>query len=105
MDQGHTADARKATEVILRMRFDQDVGGRSGGEEFLGALYATQAMYLEGEEAYDQWYPKIVDALVACQNRDGSWMGHHCITGRVFCTACSVIAMLTPHKMLPMIER
>lgn len=105
MGQGRTQEARKATEVILRMRFDQDVGGRSGGEEFLGALFATQALHLEGGEAYEQWYPKIVKALVACQNRDGSWMGHHCITGRVFCTSCSVIAMLTPDKMLPMIER
>ena len=87
------------------MRFDQDVGGRSGGEEFLGALYATQALYIERGETFDRWYAKIAKALIACQNRDGSWMGHHCVTGRVFCTASSILTMLTPDRILPMIER
>jgi hypothetical protein len=105
MDLGHTEEARRATQVMLKMKFDQDVGGRHGGEEFLGAVFATQAMFLERDAGYASWYPKIVKALLACQNRDGSWTGHHCITGRVFCTACSVLAMLTPDKLLPMVER
>jgi len=24
------------------------------------------------------------------QNADGSWSGHHCITGRTFCTAAAL---------------
>ena len=105
MDLGRDADTQRATQVVLRMKFDQDVGGRHGGEEFLGALFATQALFLELDASYRAWYPKIVAALCACQNRDGSWTGHHCITGRVFCTSCSVLAMLTPDRMLPMVAR
>lgn len=106
MGEGETPEGQRATKVVTSMRFDQDVGGRSGGEEFLGALFATQALHMaEDSTVFDKWYDKITDSLVQCQNRDGSWFGHHCITGRVFCTACSIMTMLTPHKMLPMIER
>jgi len=105
MGLGHLAEIKKATRVMTRMRFDQDVGGHQGGEEFLGALFATQAMFQEHAHHYEKWYPKIVTALRKCQNRDGSWTGHHCITGRVFCTACSILSMLTPDRLLPMVER
>lgn len=102
---GHTEDAKKAARVIAKMRFDQDVGGRQGGEEFLGALFAVQALLIERGPNYDNWYPRIVKALDRCQDADGSWIGHHCITDRVFCTACAVMTLLTPDKLLPMSER
>ena len=89
----------------MRMRFDQDVGGRAGGEEFLAAVFATQALHTGAKPQFKRWYKKISKALRKCQNRDGSWVGYHCITAKVFCTACSVIAMLTPNKLLPMAER
>jgi prenyltransferase beta subunit len=105
MGEGDTSLAQKAMQVLLAMRFDQDVGGRAGGEEFLGALFATQALHMEEEAPFPKWYAKITDALMACQNADGSWVGHHCITGRVFCTSCSIMTMGTPTKLIPMIER
>ncbi len=105
--QGRERDANvdKATARLLEMRFDQDVGGHAGGEEFLGALFATQAMAMAEPKQFQLWYAKIVTALAKCQNRDGSWLGHHCITGRVFCTACSVIALETPAELLMMARR
>jgi len=102
---GNQAEVRKAAAVIGRMNWDQDVGGHVGGEEFLGALFATQALFLERTEQYGSWYPRIVSGLVKSQNADGSWQGHHCITDRVFCTACSIMTMLVPDKLVPMNER
>jgi hypothetical protein len=102
---GQEPDVRRAKAKLLGMRFDQDVGSHTGGEEFLGALFATQAFQLEQDGSHERWYPKIDKALRACQNKDGSWIGHHCLTGKVFCTACSVMALLTPDRLLPMIER
>ncbi|MEZ5965002.1 MAG: prenyltransferase/squalene oxidase repeat-containing protein [Planctomycetota bacterium] len=96
------AVVQKATRVLLDMRFDQDVGGRAGGEEFLGALFATHAMRQAADATFAAWYRKIVAALARCQNADGSWLGHHCITGRVFCTACAYIALQTPHELMTM---
>ena len=105
MGREKDADIQRASKVMLRMKFDQDVGGRAGGEEFLAALYAVQALHLGKARNFRHFYPKITKALIRCQNRDGSWTGHHCITAKVFCTACSVMAMLTPNKLLPMTER
>jgi len=105
MGVGTEEDVKKAKQVLHKMRFDQDVGGATGGEEFLGALFATQAMYVESTQDHARWYPKITKALMTSQNKDGSWMGHHCITGRVFCTACSIVAMLVPDRLVPMGER
>ncbi|MBZ0154324.1 MAG: hypothetical protein IT456_20260 [Planctomycetes bacterium] len=99
------ADVQRAISVIHKMRFDQDVGGATGGEEFLGAVYATQALYLLRGPVYEAWYERITKALQHGQNADGSWQGHHCITGRVFCTACSIMTLLTPDKLLPLVER
>jgi len=99
------ADVARATEVVVTMRFDQDVGTRTGGEEFLGALYATQALHIAGRQYFAAWYPKIVKGLAGSQNANGSWQGHHCITDRVFCTACSVMTLLVPDKLVPMAER
>ena len=28
------------------------------------------------------------------QNDDGSWTGHHCITGRTFCTSTALLVLL-----------
>ncbi|MCR9247016.1 MAG: terpene cyclase/mutase family protein [bacterium] len=102
---GHTKEAKKAANVIAKMRFDQDVGGRQGGEEFLGALFAVQALLIERDANYFNWYPRIVKALKRCQDANGSWVGHHCITDRVFCTSCAVMTLLTPDKLVPMSER
>lgn len=101
----HEAHVQHATRVLLDMRFDQDVGGRAGGEEFLGALYATQALRMADDKTFAAWYGKIVAALARSQNADGSWLGHHCITGRVFCTACSLIALQTPTELSMMTRR
>ena len=98
-------DIRKAIDVIHGMKWDQDVGGRSGGEEYLGALFAAQALHIDEGADFRKFYPVISNALIKCQNADGSWYGHHCITGRVFCTACSVMVMMTPNKLLPMLDR
>jgi hypothetical protein len=102
---GGEDDVQRAIDVIDKMKFDQDVGGRAGGEEFLGALYATQALLLERDKIYQRWYDHITKALKASQNADGSWVGHHCITGRVFCTACSIMTLLVPDRLLPLAER
>ena len=102
---GTKEEVRRAAAVIARMKFDQDVGGATGGEEFLGALFATQALFIERNDHYSKWYPLITNGLSRSQNKDGSWQGHHCITDRVFCTACSVMTLLVPDKLVPMSER
>ncbi len=105
MGEEKDTDIQKASKVLLRMRFDQDTSGRPGGEQYLAALFAVQALQLGKKKVFKAFYKTITKDLIKQQNRDGSWTGHSCITARVFCTASAVTAMLTPNKLLPMVER
>ena len=35
------------------------------------------------------------------QNADGSWSGHHCITGRTFCTAAALLVLVVDRAPRP----
>ena len=105
MGEEKDTDIQKASKVLLRLKFDQDTGGRPGGEQYLAALFAIQALQLGKDKVFKRFYKGITRDLLKQQNRDGSWTGHSCITARVFCTASAVTAMLTPNKLLPMVER
>ena len=35
------------------------------------------------------------------QNEDGSWTGHHCITGRTFCTAAALLVLMGDRTPVP----
>ncbi len=96
---------RRASKILTRMRFDQEASGRAGGEHYLAALFAVQALHLGKGKPFNAFYNKIAKDILRCQNKDGSWTGYHCITARVFCTACAVMAMLTPNKLLRMVDR
>ena len=64
-----------------------------------------QALHLGKDKPFTAFYNKIAREILRCQNKDGSWTGYHCITARVFCTACAVMALLTPNKLLRMVDR
>lgn len=105
MGEEQPAEMEKATRILKGMRFDQEAAGRAGGEHYLGALFAVQALHLGKDKPFGIFYQGIAGDIMRCQNRDGSWTGYHCITARVFCTACAVTAMLTPNKLLRMVDR
>ena len=65
----------------------------------------SESLIIDGGKEFQQWMTKMNERLPKAQNPDGSWSGHHCITGRVFCTACSIMTLLTPDKLLPLVER
>jgi hypothetical protein len=36
----------------------------------------------------------MIATITGAQNADGSWAGHHCITGRTFCTSAALLTLL-----------
>ena len=40
--------------------------------------------------------------LERIQNKDGSWSGHHCITGRTFCTAAALLVLTVDRAPIPL---
>jgi len=68
--------------------------GSMGGEEFVSFMMASTTLKTANEDGAVQWNARIREQLSGLQNADGSWAGHHCITGRVFCTAAAILTLL-----------
>ena len=68
--------------------------GSMGGEEFVSYLNISDSLLRSGGKEWADWNGKIKERLVKLQNQDGTWAGHHCITGRVACTASAVMTIL-----------
>ncbi len=68
--------------------------GNNGGEEFLSYLNLGESLRERGGKEWDAWKAKMQTMLCSAQNQDGSWVGHHCITGRIFCTSTALLTLL-----------
>lgn len=64
--------------------------------------YVMQAMYQAEESHYQEWYPKIRDALLARQGGDGSWNDSG---GQVVATGMAVLVLGVPYRYLPIYQR
>ena len=68
--------------------------GSMGGEEFFSYLNISDSMRRTGGKDWEKWNSDIKTQLARLQNHDGSWAGHHCITGRVAVTSAAVMTIL-----------
>jgi hypothetical protein len=76
--------------------------GSNGGEEFLSYMNIGESLVVSGGDAWTAWDKKITENLNEIQNADGSWTGHHCITGRTFCTSAALLVLMTDRAPVPM---
>jgi len=65
--------------------------------------YAIQAMVQSGDEEYAEWYPKIRDALVQKQQKNGSWAKGR--GGAAQATTMAILILGTPHRFIPIYQR
>jgi hypothetical protein len=65
--------------------------GSMGGEEFFSYLNISDSMKRVGGDAWSKWHAGITQKILGSQNTDGSWVGHHCITGRVAMTSAAIL--------------
>jgi len=99
------ADAQRA--VIARLDDKQFIAGfgSNGGEEFLSYLNIGESLVIKGGDTWKTWDKSIGENLNRVQNGDGSWSGHHCITGRTFCTASALLVLMVDRSPLPISEK
>lgn len=71
--------------------------GSVGGEEFFSYLNLSDGLKRDGGEAWDRWRTDISGRILSLQNNDGSWAGHHCITGRVAVTSGAILNLGVTH--------
>lgn len=83
--------------MVGRLQDDAFVAGfgSNGGEEFLSYMNIGESLYRSGGNDWTRWDGKMTDNLNRIQNKDGSWTGHHCITGKTFCTASALLVLMT----------
>ncbi len=97
--------ARKS--VVGRMNDQQFVAGfgSNGGEEFLSHLNIGESLFIAGGQEWEQWDKKMSDNINRIQNNDGSWTGHHCITGRTFCTSAALLVLMIDRMPKPLADK
>ena len=89
--------------VVDRMDDAQFIAGfgSNGGEEFLSYMNIGESLVLKGDKTWQEWDVGMTDNLNRIQNADGSWSGHHCITGRTFCTSTALMVLMTDRVVVP----
>jgi len=76
--------------------------GSNGGEEFLSYMSIGEGLVVNGGDEWLKWDASITSNLNRIQNSDGSWTGHHCITGRTFCTSAALLVLMTDRAPVPL---
>jgi len=75
--------------------------GSNGGEEFLSFLNISEAMVVKGGKDWKDWDTKMATGLEKAQDKNGSWAGQHCITGKTFCTSAALLVMMADRTPFP----
>jgi len=68
--------------------------GSIGGEEFFSYLNISDSLKRTGGKEWSEWSSKITQKVLKLQNNDGTWAGHHCITGRVAVTSAAILNLV-----------
>jgi hypothetical protein len=99
---GRDLDAAR-TAAVQKLGDDRFISGfgSNGGEEFLSYMNLGESLVVKGGEDWAKWDKKITENLNNIQNNDGSWTGHHCITGRTFCTSAALLVLMTDRAPVP----
>ncbi len=79
--------------------------GSNGGEEFLSYMLVSESLVAKGGKEWKRWDTAMATSLERVQNQDGSWTGHHCITGRTFCTSAALLVLLADRAPVPLASK
>lgn len=97
-------DLTAAQEAVVKKLDDQRFiagFGNNGGEEFLSYMNIGEGLVVKGGDNWKTWDKSITENLNRVQNQDGSWSGHHCITGRTFCTSAALLVLMVDRAPMP----
>ena len=72
-----------------------------------GALICTQAMFQLGGKYWEQFFPPLVDVLLANQQTNGSWPPEkeERAYGSCYSTSLCILSLSVPNQMLPIFQR
>ena len=73
-----------------------------GGEEFFSYLNISDSLRRSGGQEWQKWNTDITSKILKMQNNDGTWAGHHCITGRTFVTSTALLVLTADRAPVPL---
>src|SRR5262249_36329009 len=76
---------------------------RRNNHYFYGQYYAAQAMWIQGGDAWSEWYPAIRDELLRRQLASGSWPDVGVCPE--YGSAMALIILQIPNNYLPIFQR
>jgi len=91
---------RQITGQLSDARFVNGFGSM-GGEEFFSYLNISDSLHRTAGAEWNNWNNQIKTQLARLQNEDGTWAGHHCITGRVAVTSAAIMTTLAEKDPAP----
>jgi len=71
------------------------------GEDYPAAFFLSHALVQEGGARWQKWHRFATDRFLKLQNKDGSWTATSCLRGRTVPTACALLCLQTPLRVLP----
>jgi hypothetical protein len=77
--------------------------GRRNNHYFYGQYYAAQAMWIQGGEAWSEWYPAIRNELLLRQSASGFWADPTVCSE--YGTAMALVILQIPNDYLPIFQR
>jgi hypothetical protein len=77
--------------------------GSIGGEEFFSYLNISESLRRTGGPEWKKWNADMTAKLLQLQNQDGTWAGHHCITGRVAVTSAAILLLQADREPAPVL--
>jgi hypothetical protein len=99
-DKDRKENAGRIKAMKSRLASPQHVMGFGsfGGEEFFSYLNISDSLHRTGGAEWEKWNGDMKAKLLKLQNEDGTWAGHHCITGRVAVTSAAILVMLVDRE-------
>jgi hypothetical protein len=79
--------------------------GSIGGEEFFSYLNISDSLHRAGGPEWQKWNADMTAKILKLQNEDGTWAGHHCITGRVAVTSAAVLLLLADREPVTLLTK
>jgi hypothetical protein len=103
LDRAEKDNDKVQADLAKNVRNESFVAGfgNNGGEEFLSFMNISETLVLTGGKDWEDWDAKMVKGLEKAQDKDGSWQGHHCITGKTFCTAGALLVLMADRTPFP----
>jgi hypothetical protein len=99
-DQDRKTNAKQIAEIKTQLSDPRFITGFGsvGGEEFFSYLNISDSLHRAGGPEWERWNADMKEKVLKMQNEDGTWAGHHCITGRVAVTSAAILILVTDRE-------